>query len=74
MTHLLLTGSEPFHAQNMTSLALQHLQDPPPPVQRGRPDLPQEWVDLVHRLLAKQPAQRYPSARELLEAVQRLPV
>jgi serine/threonine-protein kinase len=74
MTYLLLTGHEPFKASNMTSLALQHLQDPPPPVQKGRPDLPAEWTELVHKLLAKQPSQRHASARELLLAVERLPV
>ncbi len=73
MTYLLLTGREPFHASTMAALALQHLQEAPPPVQNGRPGLPEPWSDFVHRLLAKQPNQRYSSAREVLHAVQQLP-
>ena len=56
-----------------TAIALQHLQKAPPDPRRERPDLPEAWIDLVAKLLAKSPDDRYQSAREVLEALQQLP-
>ncbi len=55
-------------------LALKHLQQAPPDLRRVRPDLPAGWPELVARLLAKQPADRFPSAAAVGEALSALPV
>ncbi|HEY6324880.1 MAG TPA: protein kinase, partial [Thermoanaerobaculia bacterium] len=70
----LLSGHEPFAGATAAALALQHLQQAPPDLRRVRPDLPAGWPELVARLLAKQPADRYPSAAAVGEALSALPV
>jgi serine/threonine protein kinase len=46
-----------------------HAHEPPPRLADLRPDLPGELSDLVEWLLAKQPAERPPSAKEVLAQV-----
>jgi serine/threonine-protein kinase len=70
----LLSGREPFAGATAAALALQHLQQAPPDLRRVRPDLPAGWPELVARLLAKQPADRFPSAAAVGEALSALPV
>jgi hypothetical protein len=70
----LLAGREPFAGATAAALALQHLQQAPPDLRRVRPDLPSGWPELVAKLLAKQPADRYPSAAAVGEALSALPV
>ncbi|MEM7350594.1 MAG: protein kinase [Acidobacteriota bacterium] len=70
----LLTGREPFIADTTTAVVMKHLHEEPPDVLELRPDLPQEWVALLARLLAKKPADRYQTADELLDVLTQLPV
>jgi Protein kinase domain len=70
---VLLAGREPFTGATPAALAVQHLQQPPPDLRRLRPELPPGWPELVARLLAKRPADRYPSAAELAAAAAALP-
>ncbi len=70
----LITGREPFLGDTTTAIVLKHLHEPPPDVRELRPELPQEWVDLLAKLLAKKPADRHQSAEELLEVLYQLPV
>jgi serine/threonine-protein kinase len=53
-------------------VAVQHVQDEAEPLRRQRPDLPQAVCDLVHRMMAKDPAVRHPDAQALLNDVRRL--
>ncbi len=69
----LITGREPFLADTTTAIVLKHLHEPPPDVRELRPELQQEWVDLLGKLLAKKPAERYQSAEELLAVLAGLP-
>ncbi len=70
----LLSGRAPLAGATAAALALQHLQQAPPDLRRVRPDLPAGWPEMVARLLAKQPADRYPSAAAVGEALSALPV
>lgn len=72
--YAMLTGGEPFHADTPTAVIFQHLNEPPPDVRQRREDLPEEWAELLERLLAKKPQDRYPNADELNEALEKLPV
>jgi serine/threonine-protein kinase len=56
-----LTGTRPFRAPNIAALARQH-QSSPPPVD----EVPAPLRSLVERGLAKEPAQRPPSAEAFL--------
>jgi WD40 repeat protein len=59
------TGQDAFWGQDMRStLAAVLLHDPVPPAQRN-PDLPPELARLILQLLAKNPADRPQSAREV---------
>ncbi|MBC8162654.1 MAG: serine/threonine protein kinase [Roseiflexaceae bacterium] len=65
----LLTGRPPFEGQHRGDLALQHLLTTPPDLHRLRTDVPPQLAALVARCLSKQPAQRFASARALLDAL-----
>jgi tetratricopeptide (TPR) repeat protein len=69
----LLTGREPFDGANSTAIAIQHLQQPPPDLQTLRPGLPEGWSDLVAKLLAKRPEERFQSAQDVIGALAPLP-
>ncbi|HEV3073803.1 MAG TPA: serine/threonine protein kinase, partial [Thermoanaerobaculia bacterium] len=70
----LLVGREPFDGANSTAIAIQHLQQPPPDLYSLRPDLPAGWGEVVTKLLAKRPDDRYQSSEEVIAALNPLPV
>lgn len=60
-TYQLLTGTPPFtSATNPIAVISQHLNTPPPPVSRHRPELT-NLDPILARALAKNPADRYPT-------------
>ncbi|GAA1685352.1 hypothetical protein GCM10009765_38300 [Fodinicola feengrottensis] len=63
--HVLLTGEPPFPGPTYLAYAHQHLADPAPRLS-GVAD---ELADLVHQLLAKDPADRPANAREVAAAL-----
>jgi serine/threonine-protein kinase len=64
----LLTGRVPFKGP-MIEVARAQIHSPPPPPRGSRPTLP-EWVEpVLLRQLAKDPAERYPSAGEFVAAL-----
>jgi serine/threonine-protein kinase len=62
----LLAGEPPFKGSTAVEVALKHVTDRPPPLADLRPDLPPDLCGMVHKLMAKDPADRYQSAREVL--------
>ncbi|WP_018860934.1 serine/threonine-protein kinase [Thioalkalivibrio sp. ALJ3] len=68
----LLTGSTPFRGHEVEGLLTRVVRDPAPPLRPVVRDCPPELIDLVERLLEKQPEQRYQSAGELLVDLQRI--
>ena len=73
LTFALLAGREPFAGATAAALAVQHLQQQPPDLRHLRPELPAGWPEMVARLLAKRPADRFQSAAEFAGAVAALP-
>jgi serine/threonine-protein kinase len=62
-----LAGTTPFRRETEVAVLWAHMRDEPPPVTELRPELPGA-VDLVlARAVAKDPAHRYASARELVD-------
>jgi serine/threonine protein kinase len=58
------TGTLPFTEGN---LPYHHLHTPPPSPKELNAELPDFLVQLIERCLAKDPADRYQSAGEILE-------
>ena len=65
----LLTGHLPFEADTPMGVVLKHLYDDPPPPSSLRADLPPALDKVVLRALSKEPAERYPSAGALTQAL-----
>lgn len=68
----MLTGRPPYRGETAVAVAVQHVNDEPEPLRHQRPDLPQAMCDLVHRMMAKEPADRQPDAQALVNDVRRL--
>ena len=68
----LLTGATPFRGHDVETLLTRVVKDPVPAPRVIVRDCPQELIELVLRLLAKDPDQRYQSAGELLVDLERI--
>jgi len=68
----MLAGQPPFRGQTAFEVALQHVRSEPPPLASVRPDLPAELCAMIHKMMAKNPADRYQTGRELIVEVSRL--
>ena len=64
----MLTGKRPFKAEQLDQLLWQHVNEDIPEL----PDDLSAYQPIVRRLMAKDPGERYQSARELLEEVRGL--
>jgi response regulator RpfG family c-di-GMP phosphodiesterase/tRNA A-37 threonylcarbamoyl transferase component Bud32 len=65
-----LTGQPPFSVSENTVEGLMRRQDlPPPSIRRALPQLPAELDALVARMMAGQPADRFPSAQAVMAAL-----
>ncbi len=61
----LLTGVVPFTGDTPVEIAMKHLSTPPEPPSVHRSEIPRELDKVVMRALAKDSADRYPSAEEM---------
>lgn len=68
-----LTGSVPFEADTAVALLLKHIHQPVPALRGLRPDLPATLEQIVNKVLAKDPAQRFQTAGALWAALATLP-
>ncbi len=65
----MLSGRPPFSGDTALALAMQHIQAEPVGLDQLRPDLPDQLVEIVHRLLKKNPEDRFGSAMELAREI-----
>jgi len=65
----LLCGRPPFEANSDVALLLKHQQEPPPPLPERAPQVPLPVWQVIERMLAKQPKQRFASHDEVIEAL-----
>ncbi len=68
----LLTGRNPFAADNEAALQLRLLERDPEPLSSLRPGIPSGLQTIVKRALAKNPAARYQSSAEMLADLRQL--
>ncbi|NQV27388.1 MAG: serine/threonine protein kinase [Rhodopirellula sp.] len=68
----LLCGSPPFRAATAFALAYKHLNEDAPPLGDRRPDLPPSLIKVIHRLMSKDPAERFSDARAVLTELKRI--
>ena len=65
----MLTGAPPFSGQNPVSVILKHIRESPPPMAEAHVEVPAQTQQIVLKLLAKEPVDRYQSAEEVVRAL-----
>ena len=68
----MFAGEPPFPGKNSVSVAVQHLKDEPTPLATHRRDLPVALCDMIHRMMAKKPGDRFATPEELQQALNSL--
>jgi WD40 repeat protein len=63
----LLAGTQPYDGGSSESTLHQVIAGPPAPLASRQRRIPEELLSIVSRAMARDPADRYPSARELAE-------
>jgi serine/threonine protein kinase len=68
--YYLLTGGVPFSGGKPVAKIIRHATEPPVPVDRHRPEVPRAVAEIVHRLMAKCPEERFQTPTELARALE----
>lgn len=72
--YYLLTGIPPFPGGGIVDKLTRHAKSPPPNVRDLRPDVPPALADVMLRMMAKQPEDRYANFDELIAALDAVPI
>lgn len=67
--YYMLTGQPPFPDGTVLQKLLKHQGDAPPHPQTARPDLPDEAAEILLKMMAKDPRDRFQSPNELVGAL-----
>lgn len=67
--YVALTGRVPFPEKSNTAKIEAHRTKTPRPIQEIRKDVPKEVIAIVEKMMAKDPADRYQTAREVMDAL-----
>lgn len=65
----MLTGRVPFVGDTPVAVAMQHIQDVPPPIADFAPETPAAVIAVVMKAMEKNPKNRFQTAREMAEAL-----
>ena len=71
--YFLLTGIPPYPRGDITDKLTRHAKSPPPEVRDLRPDVPEALSQIMLRMMAKRPEDRFVSFEQLIEALDRIP-
>ncbi len=69
----MLAGAAPFDSSSVLAVVQHHYFTPPPDIRRVREGIPESLVELIERLVAKDPAHRFTSTHELVATLEALP-
>lgn len=69
LLYVMLVGELPFSSDNVVKLALMHVQAPVPKPSLTRSDIPEALENIILKAMAKDPAQRFQSASEMMDAL-----
>jgi serine/threonine protein kinase/Tol biopolymer transport system component len=72
LLYQMTSGRLPFTAESATAMIFQHAYERPLPLDVAAPQVPRDIAKLVHRLLEKDPADRYQTADDLIADIGRL--
>ena len=62
----MLSGDVPFRADTQVAVAMKHVREPLPDIQRIRPEISASLAAVVERATAKETRNRYPTVHELV--------
>ncbi len=65
----MLTGKPPFTGGGMMAMMYAHVHQAPTPIESVRPDCPEGLRAAVMRMMAKDPAERWPSVEDVIAAI-----
>ncbi len=65
----MLSGKKPFDGGTYAEIITQHLFEPVPDIRGIRPELPPEVSETINRMMAKDPAQRFPDIESAIHAL-----
>ncbi|MEP7293544.1 MAG: protein kinase, partial [Chloroflexota bacterium] len=68
----LVTGTLPYEAETPLAIILKHLNEPIPSARDRVPELPESVDTVIQRLMAKDPADRYQTANQVIADVERV--
>lgn len=68
----ILSGKTPFQGKNIQELVRKHVTDEPAPLKSLIDSLPDELCRIIGKMMQKEPAKRYQSNTEILEALYEL--
>lgn len=67
-----LSGQPPFRGETPLSVALQHVNAQPEPLEKLRSDVPPALTRIIHRMIEKDPDDRFQSFQSLLKELRSL--
>lgn len=65
----LITGSVPFKGDTAVEIALKHMKEKIPSIRKQNPTIPQSVENIILKATAKNPKNRYDSAREMYKDI-----
>ncbi len=69
VAYQMLAGEPPFSAGSTPAMLVKHISEIPVPVEQRRADVPPDLARAVSLMLQKDPANRFPSAGDLVKAL-----
>ncbi len=69
--YYVLSGASPYAAASSEAVLTAVRRGPPPPIEEREPGTPADLVTIVAKAMARDPAARYPSAREMADDLRR---
>jgi serine/threonine protein kinase len=70
--YTMIAGKPPFEGKSLTELVTRIRQDDPIPLKRFQDELPDEFQDVVEKMLAKRPESRYQTPAQAARALERV--